>query len=194
MCKSRCTVRVTSDIALGDPATFAAVYDEHAPAVHGAALRILGDATRAQDVTQDVFLRLWRAPSRFDRRRGELGSYLRLMARSRALDLWREGEAAGRARDRLEAVAATAGDERAGDRPAVAVQRRETGRLVRGALRVLPDPQREAVVLAYWSGMTAREIAARSGVPVATAKSRLRLGLARLRAEIEDAAGEPLAA
>ena len=76
--------------------TFSRVYDDHARSVHGAALRILGDPAQAQDVTQDVFLRLWRRP-RFDARRGELGSYLRLMARSRALDLCREGQAAGRA-------------------------------------------------------------------------------------------------
>ena len=72
---------------LSDPATFARMYDEHARGVYGAAMRILGDPARAQDVAQDVFLRVWRNPSRFDARRGELGSYLRLMARSRALDL-----------------------------------------------------------------------------------------------------------
>ena len=80
---------------------FARVYDEHSPAVYRAAYGFVRDATLAQDVTQDVFLRLWRRPRTFDAGRGELGSYLRLMARSRALDLWREGQAAGRAGDRL---------------------------------------------------------------------------------------------
>src|SRR5918998_81948 len=89
---------------LDDPHEFERAYDEHARSVYGAALRILGNSAQAQDVTQDVFLKLWRDPDRFDARRGELGSYLRLMARSRALDLYREGQAAGRARDRLELV------------------------------------------------------------------------------------------
>ena len=87
---------------LSDPRVFEHAYDEHGRGVYAAALRILGDPVQAQDVTQDVFLRLWRRPEAFDARRGELGTYLRLMARSRALDLWREGQAAGRMSDRLK--------------------------------------------------------------------------------------------
>ena len=71
-------------------------------------MRILGNAAQAQDVVQDVFLRIWRRPGAFDAGRGEIGSYLRMMARSRALDLWREGQAAGRASDRLTIVESTA--------------------------------------------------------------------------------------
>ena len=82
---------------LSDPRDFERAYDEHGRSVYAAALRILGSPAQAQDVTQDVFLRLWRKPESFDARRGGLGPYLRLMARSRALDLWREGQAAGRA-------------------------------------------------------------------------------------------------
>ena len=89
---------------LRDPQTFRRVFAEHERGVYAAAFRILGDAAQAQDVVQDVFLRLWRRPGSFDPDRGELGSYLRLMARSRALDLWREGQAAGRAADRLKVV------------------------------------------------------------------------------------------
>ena len=168
---------------LSEPTTFARVYDEHSRGVYGAALRILGDAARAQDVTQDVFLRVWRNPGRFDARRGELGSYLRLMARSRALDLYREGQAAGRARDRLETVVAHGAEIHADDRPGDVMERDEDRARVREALRELPQPQREALVLAYWGGMTADEIAQRSGVPLGTAKSRIRLGIAKLRTE-----------
>src|SRR3712207_3344201 len=91
---------------LSDPREFQHVYDEHSRGTYAAAFRILGNAAQAQDVVQDVFLRLWRRPEAFDASRGELGSYLRLMARSRALDLWREGQAAGRASDRLKLVVA----------------------------------------------------------------------------------------
>jgi RNA polymerase sigma-70 factor (ECF subfamily) len=167
---------------LGDPQVFERAYDEHARGVYAAALRILGDPVQAQDVTQDVFLRLWRRPERFDARRGELGSYLRLMARSRALDLWREGQAAGRMSDRLKVVVEHA-DAPVDGAPAPAAERREARTAVRAALERLPLAQREALVLAYWGGMTAEEIARRAHVPLGTAKSRIRLGLARLRDE-----------
>ena len=126
-----------SDMNLSDPATFARVYDEHARGVYRAAFRILGSTAPAQDVVQDVFLKLWRNPQKFDARRGELGSYLRLMARSRALDLWREGQAAGRASDRLKLVVAR-DEARAEERPALAAERAGEWRTLRDALRDLP--------------------------------------------------------
>jgi RNA polymerase sigma-70 factor (ECF subfamily) len=171
---------------LSDPTTFARMYDTHARGVYGAALRILGDPARAQDVAQDVFLRIWRDPARFDARRGELGSYLRLMARSRALDLYREGQAAGRARDRLELVVSH-DEPRVEERPALVAEQSEERAAVRSALGRLPEPQCEELVLAYWGGLTADEVARRSGVPLGTVKSRIRLGMAKLRAEVEPA-------
>ena len=170
---------------LSDPQEFERAYDDHARGVYAAALRILGNSAQAQDVTQDVFMRVWRRPSAFDARRGELGSYLRLMARSRALDLWREGQAAGRMSDRLKVVVEVT-EPAVEDAPAPALERDESRAQVRSALHRLPRVQREALVLAYWGGMTADEIAQRSHVPLGTAKSRIRLGLARLRKECAD--------
>jgi RNA polymerase sigma-70 factor (ECF subfamily) len=166
---------------LSDPQTFARVFEQHERAVYAAALRILGSPAQAQDVVQDVFLRVWRRPEAFDARRGELATYLRLMARSRALDLWREGQAAGRASDRLKVVVETAPE--AVESPAAEAERDDTRDTVIAALRTLPEAQRDALVLAYWGGLTANEIADREQVPLGTAKSRLRLGLARLRQE-----------
>jgi RNA polymerase sigma-70 factor (ECF subfamily) len=167
---------------LTDPREFERAYDDHGRAVYAAALRILGNPAQAQDVTQDVFMRLWRRPEAYDARRGELGSYLRLMARSRALDLWREGQAAGRMSDRLKVVVEVT-EPVVQDAPAPALERDESRAQVRSALHKLPTAQREALVLAFWGGMTADEIARRSQVPLGTAKSRIRLGLARLREE-----------
>jgi len=178
---------------LSDAGAFERAYDEHSRGAYRTALRVLGNAAQAQDVVQDVFLKLWRNPGKFDARRGELGSYLRLMARSRALDMWREGQAAGRASDRLKPGVARE-EGRADERPALAAEHDAQARTVREALRGLPPVQREAVVLAYWGGMTADEIARRSNVPLGTAKSRIRLGLARLRLEFEDAFAGQLAA
>src|SRR3954471_5927160 len=179
---------------LSDPQTFRQVFEEHERGVHAAAMRILGNAAQAQDVVQDVFLRVWRRPRAFDARRGELGSYLRLMARSRALDLWREGQAAGRASDRLKVVVEHA-EERVDERPGLAVERDASREAVREALRRLPDSQREALVLASWGGMPADKIARRAEVPLGTAKSRIRLGLTKLREDLRVALdGEPAVA
>jgi RNA polymerase sigma-70 factor, ECF subfamily len=167
---------------LSDPAVLGRAYDEHSRSVYTAAYRILGNSAQAQDVVQDVFLRVWRRPRTFDAGRGELGSYLRMMARSRALDLWREGQAAGRASDRLK-IAVAYDEPRDDDRPSTQAERHEEGATVREAVRRLPDAQREAVVMAYWGGLTADEIARRIEVPLGTAKSRIRLGLEKLRAD-----------
>jgi len=169
---------------LSDPLTYEAAYEAHSRGVYTAAYRILGNAAQAQDVVQDVFLRVWRRPGSFDASRGELGSYLRLMARSRALDVWREGQAAGRASDRLKVVV-SGEDGRVEDRTVAAVERDEDAGELRTALKRLPEAQREALVLAYWGGLTADQIARQKHVPLGTAKSRIRLGLARLREECD---------
>ena len=175
--------------AVLDDRAFAAAYREHARGVHAAALRILGRHAEAEDVTQEVFLRFWRDPDRFDPARGELGSYLRPMARSRALDLWRQEQAAGRARDRLKLLLRDEEME-AEQRPASKAEQDEARRSVRAALRHLPPAQREALVLSYWGSMTADEVARRAGVPFGTARSRMRLGLEKLRREWSAELGE----
>ena len=165
---------------LSNPETFERVFAEHERGVYASAYRVTGNSAQAQDVVQDVFLRIWRKPDRFDPARGEIGAFLRLMARSRALDLWREGDAAGRASDRLK-IAVAQEPVREEARPDVECQQQDERRRVRALLSDLPQAQREAVVLSYWGGLTSDEIAKRSGVPVGTAKSRVRLGLNRLR-------------
>ena len=172
---------------LSQPATFKRAFAEHHRRVYATAYRVLGDAAQAQDVTQDVFLRLWRHPERFDPARGEIGPYLRLMARSRAIDLLREGQAAGRAGDRLRVIAARE-DGRPDEAPVEATLRGAEREEVTAAVGELPEPQREAVLLAYWGGLTADEIARRSAVPLGTAKSRLRLALGKLRTDLAQAA------
>jgi RNA polymerase sigma-70 factor (ECF subfamily) len=184
----------TDAIEAGDVAAFERAYDEHARGVLGVAARVLGDTALAQDVVQEVFLGLWRDPGRFDARRGPIGHYLRMVARSRALDVWRESEVAGRATQRLRVLAR--GDEGPLEARPVAAAELEAGTaVVRRALMRLPEEQREAIVMAYWGGMTADEIARRSGAPVGTVKSRIRLGLLKLRVQCtRDLAGAPLAA
>ena len=99
-----------------EPRSFADIYEEHARGVYSSAFRVLGRAADAEDVTQDVFLRLWQSPKVFDPNRSPIGAFLRLMARSRALDVWRQEQAGARARERLE-IRSRRDDVRREERP-----------------------------------------------------------------------------
>ncbi len=180
MCKVVHMNLAQEKIDLSNPDCFSAVFAEHERGVYGAALRVTGNPTSAQDVVQDVFMRLWKRPDRFDPSRGEIGPFLRLMARSRALDLWREGDASSRATDRFKS-ASDFEPVKVDSRPDEVCEAQESQSSLRSIVRELPDAQREAVVLAYWGGLTSEEIAKKAKVPVGTAKSRVRLGISRLR-------------
>lgn len=162
---------------LREPTTFSRVYAEYAPTVEAIARNVLSDQAQAQDVTHDVFLRLWMNPESWDPDRANIGAYLRLLARSRALDAARSRTAAGRASDRLRDTVVRVG-------PWVHEAGVDDRTEVRRAVRRLPHPQREAVVLQYWGDLPDHQVAVRAGVPLGTAKSRIRLGLRRLRDEI----------
>ena len=161
--------------SLADPHTFARAYSEHRAAALAAAQRVLHDRAAAEDVVQDVFAQLWRRP-RFDDRRGSLRSYITMLARSRAIDRWRSQAVQDSLVDRLGPDAPTQ-EPSASERVIEREQRAEVVALVDR----LPAVQREAIVLAFGAGLTSGEIAAAVGVPHGTAKSRVRLGLAKLR-------------
>jgi RNA polymerase sigma-70 factor (ECF subfamily) len=156
---------------------FATIYKEHAADVVRAAARVLGDTPLAEDVAQEVFLTVWRSGG-YDPARGPLGPYLRLMARSRAVDVWRRNRAAERTTARLKER--TLVDSAAAAEPAHAVLRAADRDLARSAVRKLPADQRQAIGLTYWAGLTAQQAADAEGVPLGTAKSRVRLALQKL--------------
>lgn len=169
---------------LRDPDDFARAYAEHAPGAAHAAAGVLAPAGRrgdVEDVVHDVFVRLWHDPRRFDPARGPLGAYVRMVARSRALDALRTGQAAGRAVERLAAAPLPP----ARDAVVSEAERNEVRAALLRAMAALPLPQREALALACWGDLTANQIAERAGLPVGTVKGRLRLGIARIRAELE---------
>ncbi len=171
---------------LRDPDQFDRAYHDHAAAMLASANRVLRDTAAAEDVVHDVFMHLWRKPETFDAARGTLGSYLTMMARSRALDRWRTRVARDSAVERTKAGIRP--ESMVGEDAAEPVIRRDGGRQILRALDELPGEQREAVLLAFGKGLTAREIAAAAGVPLGTAKSRVRLGLAKAREELAAAA------
>ena len=158
---------------------FVDAYEQHADGVLRAAQEVVRDRGQAEDVAQEVFIALWSRPDRYDASRGGLGTYLRVMARSRAMDALRSQSASRRAQDRLEH--ASAGERRFREEPSVGAAIEQAH--VRRAVRELPAPQREAIALTFWGGFTSSEIATDRQLPLGTVKSRVRLGLRRLRGD-----------
>ena len=171
---------------LRDPSQFRRAYEDHVASMLATANRVLRDPAAAEDVVQDVFTHLWRKPDSFDPTRGTLSSYLTMMARSRAVDRWRTRSVRETAVDRSKQERLM--EPSMGEDAAEPVIRRDSSRHLLGALDRLPGDQREAVLLAFGKGLTAREIAQASGVPLGTAKSRVRLGLQKARSELASVA------
>jgi RNA polymerase sigma factor (sigma-70 family) len=157
---------------------FAALHARHAAEVTRAATEVLRDSRLAEDVAQDVFLSLWR-DARHDPGRGPLGPYLRALARNRAVDVWRRNRSRQRTAERY-ADASGSPLASASDVPHEAVVHRFERAAAREAVDRLPADQRRAIGLAYWGGLSASESAELQGIPLGTAKSRIRLALHRL--------------
>lgn len=166
-------------LSRGDEDALGEIYDRWAPLVYGLSLRIVGDARAAEDITQDVFLHLWDRPHTYDPDRGTLRGWLGAIAHHKAVDQIRRET---RSRDPRVTVPAPAEPP---DVEEQVVAADAAGR-VRRAVGALPAAQREAITLAYWHGLTYREVARRLGIPEGTAKSRLRLGLRRLADALVD--------
>ena len=163
---------------LRDPRAFEQAFSTHRRAMLAAARSVLHDQAAAEDVVQDVFIQLWLGGANYDPARGNLRSYLVMIARSRAVDRWRSRAVARTALERTAEVTAL---DPATDDAAEVVIRRDGTRAAIDAVARLPRPQQEAVLLAYGGGFSAREVADATGIPLGTAKSRLRLGLSRAR-------------
>lgn len=163
----------------GDPrGALAALYDRHAGLVFGLALRVLGSATDAEDLTQEVFVAL-RQSSTYDPTRGSLTAYLVTYTRSRAIDRLR---ARGRSRRLLAQWHAEPAATPAADSPLEALTLRERSEHVHAALAALPPAQRTVLELAYFRGLSQTEIAVELDAPLGTVKTWARKGLLSLRA------------
>ncbi len=162
----------------GDESALSALYDRYSPLLFGVLMRVLNDRQAAEEVLQDLFLQLWRNAAHFDSSRGSLPAWLMVIGRNRAISRLRgrrdrevleeeEGDFAGTfaSRQNIEDEAARA----------------QMARTVKAALEKLPEEQRHAVELAYFEGMTQTEIAARTGAPLGTVKTRVRTAMQTLR-------------
>ena len=165
-------------VAAGDAEAFEAIYDRHSRSVHSYLVAQLGRSGEAEEVCQDAFLALWRHASRFDPRRGSVRGWLIGIARNQALDRLRAHARRARAETAAHAIAALEPFQDPVSR--AGADRAEAARL-RRLLDDLPAEQRDVLLLVHYGGLTQREIAEVTGLPLGTVKSRLRLGLARVR-------------
>jgi len=165
-------VEVVSAIRSGDESAMAYLYDKYSSIVYSVALRVLADTGAAEDVLQEVFMQLWRNPGAFDASRGNLAPWLAVIARNRAIDSLRRRQP----ETDIEDVILSVEPDMAGD-----AARSRAMEKVRSALGSMPAPQRSALEMAYFEGLTHTEIAEKTGEPLGTVKTRIRAGLMALR-------------
>jgi RNA polymerase sigma-70 factor, ECF subfamily len=164
-------------VAGGDGQAFSELYDQTSSMVYGLALRVVRSEALAEEVTQEVYLQVWRQASGFDPQRGSVKSWMATMAHRRAVDVVRRSQSA---RDRELKVPA---DRPEADVAEMAILGDERDR-VRAALSSLTDLQFQVIEMAYFGGLTYREVAERLDTPLATVKTRIRDGLTRLRSAL----------
>lgn len=165
-------------VAAGDRGAYGEVYDAVAGLVYGIVLRVVRDPAQSEEVAQEVMLEVWRRAEQFDPDRGSVRGWVATMAHRRAVDLVRSVQAS---RNRSEAYGVEAAGAPAFDTVAEEVADRHEHDAVRRALDELTPTQRESIELAYYEGLTYREVAERLGAPLGTVKTRMRDGLLRLR-------------
>lgn len=170
--------QLIAQTAQGDQAALATLYDRTSPQVYGLALKILDNREAAEEVTLDVYTQVWRQADTYDETRGSPGGWLMTLARTRAIDRYRAGAAERGRIQSLDAVEFFMSDGKTPEQDLAGQERR---RYVQQALALLTAEQREAIALAYFYGLSQSEIAEQLKLPLGTVKTRIRLGMIKLR-------------
>jgi len=165
-------VTLVSAIRSGDERAMAQLYERYSGIVYSVALRVLGDTGAAEDILQEIFMQLWRNPDGFDVSRGSLPGWLAVIARNRAIDSFRKR------RPEVEMTDVVVG---IGPDMVRGIEWNRTLDKIRGVLGSIPAPQRSALELSFFEGLTHTEIAEKTGEPLGTVKTRIRAGLLALR-------------
>ena len=165
--------------ARGDRAAFASLFDHYAPRVKGYLARLGLDAARAEELTQEVMVTVWRKAASFDRRKARVSTWIFRIARNRRIDLFRRDRAAELDPDEPQLTPAAL------PLPDAGLEQTQREALVAAALADLPPAQREMVRAAFYEDLSHGEIAERTGLALGTVKSRLRLAFDKLRIRLE---------
>lgn len=174
-------VELVERVATGDEDALRALYRVHAGAAYGLALRVTRDEHLAQDVLQEAFADVWAGANRYDPGTGTVRAWVTMLTHRRAVDRVRREQSD---RDRVDRWA-SGSHERDHDAVAEVVELNAEHRRVRQAVSGLTGPQRESLELAYFDGLTYPEVATRLGIPLGTAKTRIRAALRSLREQLE---------
>jgi RNA polymerase sigma-70 factor, ECF subfamily len=171
------------DVAAGDEEALGRLYDRFGQAVYSLCLRVVHDGATAEELTQEAFVRLWRGAASFDATRGRVSTWLLRIAHNLALNEVRRRQSRPVIASDVEweVESATLADSSAEGDPAALAWMHERAEAVRRALAELPTPQRRAIELAFFGGLSQAEVAAALGDPLGTVKSRIRVGMQRLR-------------
>ncbi len=169
-------------VAGNDADAYEVVLERHADAAFSLAYRICGRRSLAEDIAQEAFLAVWRSGARYDRRRGSVRTWTLGIVHNRAVDALRRASVQERGRISDEGIEETL---EAAERTDAQAVENSTAHEIRGALGELPAEQRRVIELAYFGGFTHVEIASMLGAPVGTVKGRMRLGLSKLRDQLQ---------
>lgn len=175
------------EVCRGDRPAFERLYDRHAGLVYGMARRLLRDEGQCEELVQEVFLTVWQRSGSFDPERAKFVTWVVTTTRNRAIDQLRREQSRPQRADVDDFEALPLADERAEIDPSHMASEHERAARIRVTLELLPDAQRRAIELAYFSGLTQTEIAAKLGEPVGTIKTRMFHGMRKLRDLLEDA-------
>ncbi len=177
--------RLVRRIEGGDEEAFRSLFATYAPSAMALAVRVVRQTQLAEEIVQEAFLTLWRTPGIFDERRGSVKAWLMTMVHHRAVDAVRREEAQRRRSDEMVGGIREETDDPT-DAVVEAVAAPAERDAVRTALRSLPDDQREVLELMYFEGLSQSQVAARTGAPLGTVKSRALLGMRRMRSMVDE--------
>jgi len=164
--------KLVSELRSGNEQAMGQLYELYSSLVYSVALRVLGDSAGAEDALQDVFMQLWRNPDAFDSKRGNLPAWLSVIARNRAIDLLRKRRPETDWNDVIVSIDSSLTNE---------AERHRAMEKIRDVLNAMPAPQRSALEMAFFEGLTHQEISKKIGDPLGTVKTRIRTGLLALR-------------